>query len=172
METQVQITSPKKLGILWIIIGFIAAILACAMFWSLKDQPVQTQSVDTANWQTYRNEEYGFEFKYPEDWKVLNWNDDSIQGRNWEIVALYSPETDINEIRDTDIPSNIFFVHIEDNGKREPGLTDSGWGVSELGGGSFRQVNIDGLFEIKISSLDKHNFEILNQVYSTFKFTK
>lgn len=27
-------------------------------------------STDTADWQTYRNEEYGFEVKYPVDWKI------------------------------------------------------------------------------------------------------
>jgi len=26
--------------------------------------------VDTSNWQTYRNEEFGFEFKYPENWAI------------------------------------------------------------------------------------------------------
>jgi len=25
-------------------------------------------TIDTSNWQTYRNEEYGFEVRYPEDW--------------------------------------------------------------------------------------------------------
>jgi len=29
-----------------------------------------TEEIDTSNWKTYRNEEYGFEFKYPEDWKI------------------------------------------------------------------------------------------------------
>lgn len=28
--------------------------------------------VDTADWQTYTNTEYGFEFKYPLNWKVIN----------------------------------------------------------------------------------------------------
>ena len=27
-------------------------------------------SIDISNWKTYRNEEYGFEFKYPEGWKM------------------------------------------------------------------------------------------------------
>jgi len=27
-----------------------------------------TEEIDTSNWKTYRNEEYGFEFKYPGDW--------------------------------------------------------------------------------------------------------
>ncbi|NGO53491.1 hypothetical protein [Allomesorhizobium camelthorni] len=28
------------------------------------------ESVDTSNWQTYRNEEAGFEFKYPKEWST------------------------------------------------------------------------------------------------------
>ena len=27
---------------------------------------------ETANWKTYRNEEYGFKVKYPEDWEEIN----------------------------------------------------------------------------------------------------
>jgi len=29
-----------------------------------------TEQVDTSNWETYRNEEYGFEVKYPEDYII------------------------------------------------------------------------------------------------------
>ncbi|MFH1565177.1 MAG: hypothetical protein ABIC82_05025 [bacterium] len=32
------------------------------------------KNIDISNWQTYRNEEYGFEFKHPTDWKVYGEN--------------------------------------------------------------------------------------------------
>ena len=31
-----------------------------------------TENVDTSNWLTYRNEEYGFEVKYPKEWNIVN----------------------------------------------------------------------------------------------------
>ncbi|MFA5026150.1 MAG: PsbP-related protein [Candidatus Shapirobacteria bacterium] len=31
------------------------------------------EEIDTSNWRTYRNEEYGFEFKYPGEWVVFDY---------------------------------------------------------------------------------------------------
>ncbi len=32
----------------------------------------KTSVDETADWKVYRNEEYGFEMKYPKDWKIIN----------------------------------------------------------------------------------------------------
>jgi hypothetical protein len=31
----------------------------------------KSTTVDTSDWLTYRNEQYGFEFKYPKEWKLF-----------------------------------------------------------------------------------------------------
>lgn len=36
---------------------------------------VNSEEIDTSDWETYRNEEYGFEFKYPGEWDLLVDND-------------------------------------------------------------------------------------------------
>ncbi|KKR02565.1 MAG: hypothetical protein UT29_C0001G0045 [Candidatus Yanofskybacteria bacterium GW2011_GWA1_39_13] len=46
-------------------------------------------SADTSTWQTYHNEEYGFEFKYPKDWRV-----DTFSSLNFnEGIAIRSPKS-------------------------------------------------------------------------------
>ncbi len=43
-------------------------------------------NVDTSDWQTYRNEEYGFEFRYPGDWHRTS--DNTIEYRGSEYMQL------------------------------------------------------------------------------------
>jgi len=47
----------------------IGLILLGYIYWPKEEVVLEeTEGIDTSNWNTYRNEEYGFEFKYPTDW--------------------------------------------------------------------------------------------------------
>jgi len=62
-----------------IIIVLVALMAGGIIFWQYfglekKEIKAPEEKIidETADWQTYRNEEYGFEIKYPKDWKVAN----------------------------------------------------------------------------------------------------
>lgn len=66
----------------------IFAVTACYIVWmTQKNQPEIAQPMqikiskiadETADWQTYRNEKYGFEVKLPGDWKAYSEYDGSV----------------------------------------------------------------------------------------------
>ncbi len=68
--------SHVKFGLSVAIIAICLVAAAMAVYW-IKSEPteenldnviVQKANISTANWQTYRNEEYGFEMEIPNDW--------------------------------------------------------------------------------------------------------
>lgn len=53
-----------------------------------KSVVVNESAVDTSSWKTYRNEQYGLEFKYPSDWKIIE-SDPSPTGFQFNVVRFY-----------------------------------------------------------------------------------
>jgi len=57
----------------------------------LEDSETSATTTDeTADWQTYTNEEYGFSFKYPADWEISK---KTFSEQGGKILTLISPET-------------------------------------------------------------------------------
>jgi putative hemolysin len=50
----------------------------------------KTATTDISNWQTYRNDRYGFEFQYPKNWKI-NISQDPISKNSFEANSILIP---------------------------------------------------------------------------------
>src|SRR3989338_1795235 len=90
--------------IITIISLIILVLIGGGVVWYLKvyksapNQPVtknggnatatSTEEIDTSDWLTYRDEQYGFEVKYPREWDIQNGNP-AFES----VVTLISPET-------------------------------------------------------------------------------
>ena len=63
-------------------------------------QPVRTKEevIDTSEWKTYKSEEYGFEFKYPKEFKLDSFKDQDVIGLDPGLpkgIILYGDERDM-----------------------------------------------------------------------------
>lgn len=51
------------------------------------------KKIDTSNWKTYRNEEFGFEVRYPENWRVRDITTQLGVSTDWLAAFALNPET-------------------------------------------------------------------------------
>lgn len=75
---------------IWIIVILISFIVGGVFVWQYFGVPGEEIKDETANWQTYRNEEFGFEIKYPDQWGIRETGDGSFE--------IYIQQTGVSDI--------------------------------------------------------------------------
>ena len=178
-----------------IIIIVIALVLIASGHYYWKKQKIQLTSLDkTASWKTYINEDYGFEFKYPEnlevniqfDQKNVNLKPENPNNEtfNWFQMSLSNKEN--IELFD-------FSLSINHPGVGFEGMEEVSEATINIDGVQFRKdvlLYTDDDYKVNNSGkglilygfhsgdngymvvADKSFEKLLDQIISTFKFTK
>lgn len=147
---------------------------------SVNPNPSDNPEIDISNWKTYSNEEYGFEFKYPEDFKVY----DDYPDKSAVFIGTSETNRSPNEGVSMKIIDKEITVAIDEAKNRDEITNVLEEKKDFLNGIEFNKLvltsaigyNDAHYFFVKSGKnyeiiLDNDN-EIQNQILSTFKFTK
>lgn len=164
--------SPIITIVVIIIIGIIAigGILAYQYYWQPKEPNTPGTKDETADWKTYKNEEHGFEFKYPSTWSFSD-NSPFISNSSYKLIVRYisqeefltpvpsfctvNPESDRCQIADT-------------YNKNQTANID--WTSGD--GNTFITIYSSGkgTVELFVTEFADSNKPIILQILSTFRF--
>ena len=115
-------------------------------------------AVDTSDWQTYRNEEFGFEIEYPENWIV------SRQMSKIHLLAVsFGMESD-ETMNNTNSRNPIFNIYL---------FSKEAWEETQSWGEKYKaeKVKEDDKGNIIAYRINRNGYsEIIDQILSTFKF--
>ncbi|MFA6255298.1 MAG: hypothetical protein WC675_04705 [Patescibacteria group bacterium] len=85
-----------------------------------------TKAIDTSNWKTYWNEEYGFEFKYPPRWELY------AGGSIIQLASRYEPSGNSVFVPEDEIYMEFHFLLADDNDLGHAGQNNKQWCDTDL----------------------------------------
>ncbi len=87
---------------IWIVIILIVLVGGGIFAWQYFRTPEKEIGDETADWKTYRNEEYGFEIKHPEDWHLhqVTYPEGVVLNMDTLIFSNLSEKERVKEIMD------------------------------------------------------------------------
>ena len=135
------------------------------------------ETADTSTWKTYRNEEFGFEFQYPEEWSALNQLDNAYSVDFWSAEGNAAAKImSVNTGIDFSAIGVSYCGAYPKDERCEVLKTIGGnsvtidWGVS--GGANVMIGSQDGTYGVSIilHSINFNAKAIFRKIISTFKF--
>ncbi len=118
--------TPKFIGVIVLLLVVGGVAYAGLWFWQKQSSemmvPIFTPRNETTNWQTYRNEQYGFEFKYPGDWSV---RDLTLGASHDKSIVKFFGAGPISISYDTFFSVIVYSTLLEDEISRQISLIES-----------------------------------------------
>lgn len=125
-----------------------------------------TNGVDTSGWKTYRNEEYGFQLKYPEDWEFDKKNAFIDNPKSYGIFLYNNKES----VKLFIFPVGEFDRGIKAEISNEEVLIDEKKFVKKNYNGFFINSMIDSDFRMEGYYTNDQEKLLLNVIVGTFVF--
>ncbi len=200
-EVQPELETKKSKTWLWILIGvLVAAVLVGWVVWTYQktineteklalEQKVlnlqkQVQEDETADWQTYKNEEYGFEIKYHPYWESAGIGLINENSNNIDLLVLNNksykkqdnnafPVLSFNLLNSFDEIENGVGILVEN--KKIDNKSIGIYKEETYFGDKYTAViglQDDKFFMIHVCQIENRNesLEVFNQILSTFRF--
>lgn len=172
---------------------FVLFLASAAFVWwyiynlplGLESETFATQTSEFSDWKTYRNEEYGFEFRYPTNWFIHGTKDNLYIGSTLVPAKLEGdPGNEISiTIMDRNNHTDMKVWLQEDWGVPPKDTQDyrNKFGINFVQTESAPDIDPDNLhsytfhnnqvLRIAVSPATRYK-DVYNQILSTFKFTK
>ena len=136
--------------------------------------PVSLTVDETANWKTYRNDKYGFEFKYPEKYSSHPSDSDTVlllksdkDAQTWDIrISWYVWDSGVKSINELTNLKNSILLKI---GSEDAVKLSSGKESKQVG---YIFIHNDKEYDLEINTVSLKIMDDVGQIFSTFRFIK